>query len=47
MHGPALARNPELADLLLQRATGAALAPLEVPGVAQLRAERLRIVHEA
>ena len=24
MHGPALARNPELADLLLQRATGSA-----------------------
>ena len=47
MHGPALARNPELADLLLQRTTGSALAPLEVPGVAQLRAERLRIVHEA
>ena len=47
MHGPALARNPELADLLLQRATGSALEPLEVPGVAQLRAERLRIVHEA
>ena len=47
MHGPALARNPELADLLLQRATGSELAPLEVPGVAQLRAERLRIVHEA
>jgi len=41
MHGPALARNPELADLLLERATGAALEPLEVPGVAELRAERL------
>ena len=41
MHGPALARNPELADLLLQRATGMSLPPLEVPGVAQLRAERL------
>ena len=41
MHGPALARNPELADLLLQRATGTTLAPLEVPGVAELRAQRL------
>ena len=41
MHGPALARNPELADLLLERATGATLEPLEVPGVAELRAERL------
>jgi adenosylcobyric acid synthase len=41
MHGPALARNPELADLLLTRATGMALEPLEVPGVAELRAQRL------
>ena len=43
MHGPALARNPELADLLLERATGTTLEPLEVPGVAQLREERLRM----
>ena len=41
MHGPALARNPELADLLLTRATGMALEPLEVPGVVELRAQRL------
>lgn len=44
MHGPALARNPELADLLLARALGVSpgsLAPLEVPFVADLRAERL------
>ena len=41
MHGPALARNPELADLLLERATGATLEPLDVPGVAELREERL------
>ena len=41
MHGPVLARNPELADLLLARATGCDLVPLEVPGVAELRAERL------
>ena len=41
MHGPALARNPELADLLLKRATGATLEPLDVPGVAELRKERL------
>ena len=47
MHGPALARNPELADLLLERATGTTLEPLEVPGVAQLREERLRIVRQA
>jgi CobQ-like glutamine amidotransferase family enzyme len=45
MHGPVLARNPQLADLLLARAIGqdpASLAPLDVPGVSALRAERLR-----
>lgn len=42
MHGPALARNPELADLLLTRATGLELEPLDLPEVEQLRAERLR-----
>lgn len=41
MHGPVLARNPELADLLLMRATGLALEPLELPEVEQLRKERL------
>ncbi|GAA4481416.1 type 1 glutamine amidotransferase [Rhodococcus olei] len=42
MHGPALARNPELADLLLARALGVdALAPLELPEVDRLRRERL------
>ncbi|WP_096906201.1 glutamine amidotransferase [Dietzia sp. WMMA184] len=42
MHGPALARNPELADLLLCRALGVdSLPPVEVPGVAQLRRERI------
>ena len=41
MHGPVLARNPELADLLLSRATGMRLDPLELPGVEALRAERL------
>lgn len=41
MHGPALARNPELADLLLERATGTTLEALDVPGVAELREERL------
>ncbi|MFC9833100.1 type 1 glutamine amidotransferase [Rhodococcus sp. NPDC127530] len=44
MHGPALARNPELADLLLKRALGVdELAPLDLPEVAQLRRERLRV----
>lgn len=44
MHGPALARNPQLADLLLATAMGVALselAPLELPVVDQLRKERL------
>ncbi|AHH15119.1 putative cobyric acid synthase [Nocardia nova SH22a] len=43
MHGPALARNPELADHLLARALGVSgLEPLELPEVDQLRRERLR-----
>ncbi|WP_010539968.1 type 1 glutamine amidotransferase [Dietzia alimentaria] len=42
MHGPVLARNPELADLLLYRALGVdSLPPLEVPAVEQLRRERI------
>lgn len=42
MHGPALARNPELADLLLCRALGVdSLPPVEVPAVDQLRRERI------
>jgi CobQ-like glutamine amidotransferase family enzyme len=42
MHGPALARHPELADLLLARAIGTdTLAPLDLPEVDRLRAERL------
>ena len=44
MHGPALARNPQLADLLLAKAMGKTLAelePLDIPAVTQLRAERL------
>ncbi|MGY2061328.1 glutamine amidotransferase, partial [Nocardia gipuzkoensis] len=43
MHGPALARNPELADHLLCRALGVdELSPLHLPEVEQLRRERLR-----
>jgi CobQ-like glutamine amidotransferase family enzyme len=41
LHGPVLARNPDLADLLLARALGvkvADLAPLDVPEHAALRA---------
>ena len=40
MHGPCLARNPQLADLLLSRVVGE-LAPLDLPEVALLRRERL------
>jgi len=37
LHGPVLARNPALADLLLGWATGQELAPLELPEVDLLR----------
>lgn len=40
MHGPCLARNPQLADLLLSRVVGE-LPPLELDEVALLRRERL------
>lgn len=40
LHGPCLARNPELADLLLSKVVGD-LAPLELPEVDVLRRERL------
>jgi hypothetical protein len=40
LHGPCLARNPELADHMLSRVVGD-LAPLELPEVEQLRRERL------
>ena len=40
LHGPCLARNPELADHLLTRVVGE-LAPLELPEVDLLRRERL------
>ena len=41
LHGPVLARNPAVADLLLSWALDRALEPLEVQSVAALRAERL------
>ncbi|WP_137725523.1 type 1 glutamine amidotransferase [Prescottella subtropica] len=42
LHGPVLARNPELADLLLARALGVdALPALDLPEVELLRRERL------
>ncbi|HET7075266.1 MAG TPA: type 1 glutamine amidotransferase [Mycobacterium sp.] len=40
MHGPCLARNPELADLLLSKVVGD-LPPLQLPEVDLLRRERL------
>jgi lipid II isoglutaminyl synthase (glutamine-hydrolysing) len=40
MHGPCLARNPELADLLLSKVVGE-LGSLELPEVELLRRERL------
>ncbi len=40
LHGPCLARNPQLADLLLSRVVGE-LPPLEIDEVALLRRERL------
>jgi lipid II isoglutaminyl synthase (glutamine-hydrolysing) len=41
LHGPVLARNPALADLLLERAIGKGLPAIEEPLADQLRAERL------
>lgn len=41
LHGPCLARNPELADLLLAQVVGE-LTPLQLPEVELLRRERLR-----
>ncbi|SIR95798.1 type 1 glutamine amidotransferase [Williamsia sterculiae] len=42
LHGPALARNPQLADLLLRRALGVeSLPPLDLDEVNRLRTERL------
>lgn len=40
LHGPCLARNPELADLLLSKVVGT-LAPIELSEVDRLRRERL------
>lgn len=41
LHGPVLARNPALADHLLELALGMALPPLELPAVVALRSERI------
>ncbi|EFU80874.1 type 1 glutamine amidotransferase [Mobiluncus curtisii] len=46
LHGPCLARNPQLADLLLARALGIPLplAVPEIPGLQRLRQERLAAI---
>ncbi|NMH99281.1 type 1 glutamine amidotransferase [Pseudonocardia acidicola] len=41
LHGPVLARNPQLADLLLGWVVGEPLAPLPIPAVEELRRTRL------
>ncbi len=41
LHGPALARNPQLADLLLGWAVEEQLEPLVIPQVEALRAKRI------
>jgi hypothetical protein len=41
LHGPALARNPALADAVLGMVTGHPLPPLELPDQAAVRTERL------
>ena len=45
LHGPALARNPALADLLLEWAIGEPLVPLVDATAEALRGERLRAMH--
>ena len=47
LHGPALARNPALADILLRRATGTSLDPLDDSEEDELRRERLAFVRRA
>ncbi|MBW8485317.1 type 1 glutamine amidotransferase [Actinomadura parmotrematis] len=44
MHGPALVRNPGLADLLLRWALGHEIAPLDDSWAGRLREERLNAV---
>jgi CobQ-like glutamine amidotransferase family enzyme len=47
MHGPALVRNPGLADLLLRWAVGQELQPLDDSWAGRLREERLNAVLSA
>jgi CobQ-like glutamine amidotransferase family enzyme len=46
-HGPLLARNPALADHVLELALGHMLRPLPRPEVAELRRQRLAAVRRA
>ncbi len=46
-HGPLLARNPALADHVLELALGEPLAPLDRPEVAELRRQRLAAVRRS
>ena len=46
-HGPILARNPELADHLLERALGRELDPLPNPELDELRRQRIAAVRKA
>ncbi|WP_203567293.1 type 1 glutamine amidotransferase [Aestuariimicrobium ganziense] len=43
-HGPVLARNPDLADHLLELATGTTLEPLDKPEIERLREQRIEAV---
>ncbi|MDR1514048.1 MAG: glutamine amidotransferase, partial [Propionibacteriaceae bacterium] len=45
-HGPVLARNPDLADHLLELALGTPLAPLPSPEIDELRRQRLNWVRK-
>jgi CobQ-like glutamine amidotransferase family enzyme len=46
-HGPILARNPELADHLLELALGHELEPLPMPELDELRRQRVAAVRKA
>ncbi len=46
-HGPILARNPELADHLLELALGRELEPLPMPELDELRRQRVAAVRKA
>ena len=46
-HGPVLARNPELADFLLELALGRELDPLSRPELDELRRQRIKAVRRA